>query len=146
MGWSLQHEGWQHLDPTHCQQQTEAKTYVQIEYIKMSTQKTIITQTSSYLSQKLILIGYFIMSTAGIDKCIKKFSCSTTGLVQEGKNKSCMLFTNLQHIHLSGELTLDFRVVPDHDTVLADQQTFEERHKSQPAILADFLTCIHESK
>ena len=57
-----------------------------------------------------------------------------------------MLFTNLQYIHLSGELTLDFRVVPDPDTVLADPQTFEERHKSQPAILADFLTCKYVCK
>ena len=38
------------------------------------------------------------------------------------------------------KLTLDCHVVPPHDTVLTDQQTFEERHKSQPATLVDFLT------
>lgn len=39
-----------------------------------------------------------------------------------------------------GKFTLDCHGVPPHDIVLTDQQTFEERHKSQPATLVDFLT------
>ena len=45
-----------------------------------------------------------------------------------------------------GKFTLDCHAVPPHDTVLKDQQTFEERHKSQPATLVDFLTYMSKQE
>lgn len=45
-----------------------------------------------------------------------------------------------------GKFTLDCHAVPPHDTVLTDQQTFEERHKSQPATLVDFLTYMSKQE